>query len=473
MKTQAARAALLVCFAASYAWALDDPSAERVLDFAKRKVEATAAALPATVSPKSTRSDGSWTTVPNTDLIGWTQGFFPAVSWYLFDATGDASWRTRADQWTRPLELQKTNTQTHDLGFKMLLSFGHAYQSTGDPYYLDVTLTSAASLATRYDPAVGAILMGEWNPDWSRPVVIDTMINIELLLWAADHGGDPRWRQLALNHALTTERDLVRPDGSTYHVADYFPETGELRWQGTFQGYSDSSTWARGQAWAIYGFSMVYRYTRDPRMLAAAQKVTEYYLSRLGADAVPNWDFDAPSQVKDSSTAAIVSSALFELSGLVADLPTQQRYLAEATRALDVLASAEYLSEGTAHQSILLHGVGNFPARQEVDVGLIYGDYYFVEALQRRPSQSTDGGARDAGVVADAGYDAGFASDAGLMDAGVPIDGGASADAGPSEPIAEPPSGNGGGCAVAGGGLVGLLSLLLLVLRSKRASTSR
>jgi unsaturated chondroitin disaccharide hydrolase len=207
-------------------------------------------------------------------------------------------------------------------------------------------------------------------------------MNLELLLWGAENGGNPDWKRMALNHALTNLRDAVRPDGSTYHIVDYDPATGQVRRKETLQGFADESTWARGQAWAIYGYTMVYRYTRDPRMLAAAQKVTEYYLARLPPDLVPNWDFDAPRQQKDSSTAAVVAAALLELSGYV-DSPARERYLDTALRTLDVLSSRDYLAEGTNDPGILLHGVHDLPAMKYVDTALIYGDYYFVEGVLR------------------------------------------------------------------------------------------
>ncbi|WP_224246580.1 glycoside hydrolase family protein [Hyalangium gracile] len=362
----------------------DSVDADRVLSVARQQLERTASVMPATQYPKATRPDGTWTMVPNTNLTGWTQGFFPGSMWMLHQAGGEAIWRTRADQWTRNLELQKTNTQTHDLGFKFMPSFGMAYQLTGDPYYRSVVLTAARSLATRFNTTVGIIDCCDWNSNWDVPLVVDTMMNLELLFWASRNGGEAAWSTMALSHALKTLTDLVRPDGSTFHVVDY-DAAGRIRSRGTFQGYSDSSTWARGQAWAIYGYTMAYRYTRDARMLQAAQKVTDYYLSRLPADGIPLWDFDAPAslQRKDSSAAAIVASALLELSEFVTLPADKARYRNAALTMLDTLSSSAYLTAGTPTYAILNHGVGNLPANQEVDVGLIYGDYYLLEAVLR------------------------------------------------------------------------------------------
>src|SRR2546423_1926679 len=179
-----------------------------------------------------------------------------------------------------------------------------------------VALAAAASLATRFDSAIGAVICCDWNKAWHRPMVVDTMMNLELLLWGAENGGKPAWRDMALSHASKTLADMVRADGSTYHVVDY-STAGAILFRGTLQGYSDSSTWTRGQAWAIYGYTMVYRYTSDATMLAAAREVADYYLSRLAGESVPNWDLDAPTQHKDSSAAAAVASAPIELSGFV------------------------------------------------------------------------------------------------------------------------------------------------------------
>ncbi|MBM7113525.1 glycoside hydrolase family 88 protein [Archangium primigenium] len=369
----------------------DEAAAERALAFARRQLEHTATdpAVPPTQSPKSSLG-GPWKRVANTDRVGWTQGFFPGLLWFMHEPGREAVWRTRADTWTRPLEVQKGNRETHDLGFKFMPSYGHAYRLTGDPYYRDVLLEAARSLASRYHPEVGAIDCCDWNdPPWRVATVTDTLVDLELLFWAARNGGDPAWNDLALQHALTAARDMVRPDGGTWHVVDY-DDTGRVRSKETFQGYADDSTWSRGQAWAVYGFTMAYRYTRDPRMLQAARKVTDSYLARLPADAVPPWDFDAPpsQQQKDSSAAAIAASALQELSTYATSTAEARRYREAALAMLDSLASPAYLAEGTSNPGILLHGTAFYrtplkPSGDDIDASLIYGDYYFVEALGR------------------------------------------------------------------------------------------
>ncbi|WP_224242938.1 glycoside hydrolase family 88 protein [Hyalangium gracile] len=372
--------------------------------------------IPTHRTPKISTDAGGWTLVRNDDAVAWTQGFFPGLLWLMYEFEGDEAWKEKADAWTRSLEVQKTFSDSHDVGFKIFPSYGRAYQLTGDPYYRDVLLTAAGSLARRFDPTVGIINCCDWNaPDWEVPLVVDTMMNLELLFWGAENGGDPAWRDMALSHAMKTLTDMVRPDGGTFHVVDY-DAAGNVRSKETFQGYVDSSTWSRGQAWAIYGFTMAYRYTRDPRMLEAAQKVTNYYLDRLPPDFVPYWDFDAPPEQreKDSSAAAAVASALQELSTFVTDPALAERYQAAAMATLDSLTSPAYLAEGSNSPGILLHGVGfnrNHikPKGDAIDKSLIYGDYYFVEALmrfkqsQRQPESETGTSSREGGCAAGPG----------------------------------------------------------------------
>ncbi|MGQ0506166.1 MAG: glycoside hydrolase family 88 protein [Myxococcaceae bacterium] len=382
-----------------------------VIEVAKRQLQRTVTLLPdVNHSPKATLSNGTWTTVSNTEPIGWTQGFFPGSLWKIYDATRDPAWRDLADQWTRPLEVQKTNTQTHDLGFKLFIPFEQAYRLTGNDYYRQVLLTAAASLVTRYNATAGMISTGDWNPSWKLPLVIDTMMNLELLLWASENGGAPEWKDLALQHALTTLRDAVRDDGGTFHVVDYEPGTGAVRLKQTFQGYADGSTWSRGQAWAIYGFYAVYKYTQDPRMLAAANRVTDYYLARLPANGVPNWDFDAPHALPDSSAAAAVASVLLD----------RPEHKDRALQMLETLAAPPFLASPSGTQpSILMHAVGHLPANQEIDVGLVYGDYYFVEALVKLPPTQPVPDAGQPGTP-DAGTPDAGTPDAGMPDAGQP-----------------------------------------------------
>ncbi|WP_375767969.1 glycoside hydrolase family 88 protein [Archangium gephyra] len=344
--------------------------------------------------PKAT-TNGPWRLVSNTANIDWVQGFFPGQLWLMYEPGRDFFWRLKADAWTRSLEIQKSNPDirqiTHDLGFKFMTSFGQAYRLTGDDSYRQPMLTAAASMARRFNATVGVIDCCDWNDGvWHVPTVTDTMMDLELLFWGARNGGNTAWNDMALRHALRTLNDMVRADGGTFHVVDY-STSGTILSRGTFQGYSNSSTWARGQAWAIYGFTMAYRYTRDARMLQGAQRTAEYYLARLPADSIPNWDFNAPAdqQQKDSSAAAVVASALQELSLYVSDPAVAQRYRNAALAMLDTLSSPAYLTPATSDfPGILQHGVAFYktaikPSGEDIDKSLIYSDYYFVEAVNR------------------------------------------------------------------------------------------
>ena len=330
------------------------------------------------------RSDaaGTWVT---SDASGWTSGFLAGALWLMYERTGEPVWRQRAEAWQAGLEAQKDNTSTHDLGFMLFDSFGQGYRLTGDDAYRQILLTAAASLASRYSPRVGAVRSwgGRHNPVFT--VIVDNMMNLELLFWAARHGGDPAWRDMAVSHARNSARDHVRPDGSTYHVVEYSFKTGALRWRGTHQGYSDTSTWSRGQAWAVYGFTMAYRETGDAQFLATARRTADYFLAHLPDDQVPYWDFDLPTlvaQPRDSSAAAIAASGLLELALLEPDRRSSDRYQDAAASMLASLSSPSYLASGPPRGAILLHGTQNKPDGN-FDTGLIFGDYFFLEALLR------------------------------------------------------------------------------------------
>jgi unsaturated chondroitin disaccharide hydrolase len=302
-------------------------------------------------------------------------------------ATGDTFWRTAARAREAGLEPQKTKTSTHDLGFMLLDSFGNDWRVTGSEHARDVALTAAQSLATRYSPVVRMTRSLD-NPASADPddfmVLVDNMMNIELLFWAARHGGDPALATYATRHAVRTAVEHVRPDGSTNHLVVFDADTGAVKDKRTVQGYSDSSTWARGQAWAIDGFATAFRETRDPRFLAVARRTADWFLDHLPADHVPRWDFNAPGgdQQRDSSAAAIAADGLLALAQLDPDAANRRRWYVAAQAILKSLSSPAYLAEGTASRSILLHGTADKP-HGNYDTGLIYGDYFFLQALLR------------------------------------------------------------------------------------------
>ncbi len=360
-----------------------DEKVDHALQFAKEQLKRSVSKIndPATLV-KSTQPDGSWNSIKPGD---WTSGFYPGLLWFISEYSKEPDFRKWAQEWTASLEEQKNNTGDHDTGFRIYCSYGNGYRITHRSEYRDVILTAARSLATRFNPKVGCIRSWDFG-DWTFPVIIDNMMNLEMLFWASKNGGDPAWYDLAVKHALTTMQNHIRPDGGSFHVVDYDPETGMVRGKYTHQGYQENSTWSRGEAWAIYGFTVAYRETGNKQFLETAQKIAHYFLSHLPEDHVPYWDFQAPKiphEPRDSSAAAIAASALLELSTLVPEKVEKNNLHQAAGEILKSLCSPAYLTEGTKLASLLQHATGSKPHDSEVDVGIIYGDYYFVEALLR------------------------------------------------------------------------------------------
>ena len=320
----------------------------------------------------------------------WCSGFFPGLLWYLYENNPSAELLAYARQYTARVEAEQYNTRTHDLGFMLGCSFGNGYRLTGDTAYLRVLLTGAESLSSRYSSLTG--LIRSWDNTnggkWQYPVIIDNMMNLELLYFASRQSGNPRYRAIALSHADRTLEEHFRPDFSSYHVVSYDTITGKPHAKQTHQGFADESSWARGQAWGLYGYTLSYRETQDARYLDQAQRIADYLLSHphFPDDCIPYWDFNAPDvprALRDASAGAIICSALIELSGYV-DEPRSGRYLAVAGKQLRSLASAQYTAgPGENGCFILMHSVGHLPGNSEVDVPLSYADYYYVEALTR------------------------------------------------------------------------------------------
>lgn len=327
---------------------------------------------------------GQLTLVGATD---WTCGFFPGELWLLYEATGEARWREAAVRTTALVEGAKNNRGTHDVGFILNCSFGQGYRLTGNAAYRDVLLTGANSLATRYNGTVGCIRSWDFGT-WKFPVIIDNMMNLELMEWSARAGGPAAHGDLAASHAERTRLNHFRPDASSWHVVDYEPTTGAVRGKQTYQGFADGSAWARGQAWGLYGFTMMYRETRRPEFLEHANRIARFVAQhpRLPADKVPYWDFDAtgiPNVPRDSSAAAIMASALIELAGLTGG-DAGKEHLALAEQMLRSLMSPAYrAATGQNGNFLLMHATGHLPGGTEIDVPLVYGDYYYLEALAR------------------------------------------------------------------------------------------
>ena len=359
------------------------------LDYCISQANKTLQTIPAdsTNLPRSIdHGKSSWRYVNYKD---WTSGFWPGILWYAYEYTKDGRYKTAADKFTRELTpLSQHPASDHDLGFQTYCSFGNAYRLTEDYSYKKVLLATADTLATLFNPKVGTIL--SWpamvkEQGWPHNTIIDNMMNLELLFWASKNGGDKKLYDIALRHATTTMNNHFRPDYSVYHVIVYDTVTGKKIKGVTHQGFSDSSMWARGQAWAIYGFTMVYRETKQPQFLDFAEKVADIYLKRLPDDLIPYWDFDAPdipNAPKDVSAATVTASALLELSTFVSDKTKAAEYRKKAEQMLANCSSETYQSRNT-NNAFLLHSTGHKPKGGEIDASIIYADYYYIEALLR------------------------------------------------------------------------------------------
>jgi unsaturated chondroitin disaccharide hydrolase len=321
-------------------------------------------------------------------LVDWTSGFWPGILWFVYEKNGKAEIKAKAEKFTATLgPILETGKWDHDLGFMYYSSYGNGYRLTQNPEYKEILLRAADSLVTLYNPKVGTLLSwpGMIKPmNWPHNTIADNMMNLELLFWAAKNGR-PEYYNIAVNHAATTLKHQVRADFSMYHVAVYDTLDGKFLKGVTHQGFADESMWARGQTWGIYGFTMSYRETGKREFLHAAQKLADKYLSMLPEDKVPYWDFDAPgipNEPKDASAAAIASSALLELSTFADDTILREKYRTAAEEILASLSSDKYLSKDQ-NNAFLLHSTGHWPNKTEIDVPIIYGDYYFIEALTR------------------------------------------------------------------------------------------
>lgn len=348
--------------------------------------------------PRTIGRKGNFVT---TGIHDWTPGFFPGSLWYLYELTGDEAWKEEAEQWTYPLEPQQYFTGNHDVGFMMYCSYGNAQRLAPKEGYKEILVQSAHSLCTRYNETVKSIESWDYRKawdgtEWFFPVIIDNMMNLELLFYAWRETNDPYFYDVAVNHANTTLKYHFREDHSSYHVVDYDTITGLPLHRQTCQGYSDNSTWSRGQAWAVYGYTLMFRETGDSVYLDAARNFADYYIKHLPDDLVPYWDFNvgqegftpdgdsyavqSQEKPRDASASAIVCSALFELNEY-----TKDNYYGDiAVKMLKSLASPTYRAGlGTNTNFIIQHCTGSFPHRVEIDVPLVYADYYFLEALVR------------------------------------------------------------------------------------------
>ena len=391
---QTLRLVLTFCLLAFIA---GDAAAQRIVRKSFARAERQTALLDSLLTspdlfPASWNTDG---TIKTNSARGWISGFFPANIWFLYEYTRDPKWLDMARRRTAPLDTLRRYTKTHDLGFMVGCPCAAAYRLTGEEAYRQLLIDASDALLTRFSPAVG--LIRSWDNKNGDPnpyrVIIDNMMNLEMLFTVSKLTGDKRYYDIAVCHADNTLKNHFRPDNSCFHIVCYDAETGRVTGQCGGQGYSAASAWSRGQSWALYGFTMCYRETGDPSYLDRAVKCAEYFINhpRLPEDLVPYWDYDAPGipdEPRDASAAAITASALLELAKYAPG--KEKSYCGTARKILTSLASDRYLIPAGKKCGFLIdHSVGSKPSGSQVDVPIIYGDYYFLEALLRLKNYKT------------------------------------------------------------------------------------
>lgn len=337
----------------------------------------------AQVSPRALNADGKLVMVQSKD---WCSGFFPGELWFLYEYSKNKTWMDLARKYTANIEVEKTNGVTHDMGFKIYNSVGNGYRLTKDPHYKDVIIEAAKTLSTRFNPVVGSIKSWDNRSQWKFPVIIDNMLNLELLFEATRLTGDSTYYKIAVTHANTAMKNHFRANYSSYHVVDYDPETGRVLHKQTHQGFADESAWARGQAWGLYGYTMCYRETHNKAYLQQAENIARFIFNNpnMPADLVPYWDYNdtaIPNAPRDVSAAAVAASALYELSTYSKN---EKNYRSTADKIINTLSTNYRAKEEDGKGFLLLHSTGHKPGGTEIDVPIIYADYYYLEALLRK-----------------------------------------------------------------------------------------
>jgi len=332
-------------------------------------------------TPHVAKADGRY---DDTDMEWWTSGFWPGILWIMYDMTGKEHYKKSAWNWDEKMEERfdrHAQTFHHDVGFQFLSTAVIKYKITGDEDGLRRGLDAANFLASRFNLAGG--FLRAWNEDNAGWSIIDSMMNITLLFWASETTGDPRYKQIAIRHAETTMKYGVREDGSTNHIISFDPATGEYLESFGGQGLAPDSAWSRGNSWALHGFANTYRHTGDTRFLTEAKRIAHYFVAALPEDHVPYWDFRLESlegMSRDSSAAAIAASGLLEIADAV-PAGEKRMYQGAAERILKSLTENYVTWEQPDHEAILLHGTGS--GTDNIDVSLIFGDYYYVEAFAK------------------------------------------------------------------------------------------
>ncbi len=356
---------------------------KHAIDVAEYQLKQSAAEFDTTqLFPRSWKADK----FRAVDAYDWTSGFFPGSLWIGYQLTGDEALKSEAEKYTARLHEIPAYKGTHDLGFMVFCSYGMQQAIENDEVSAAAIVEASNSLSSRFCDSVGLIRSWDFGP-WNYPVIIDNMMNLEMLFWASRHTGDKSYYDIAVRHADNTLANHFREDNSSYHVISYNND-GTVESKGTFQGFADDSSWARGQAWGLYGYTMSYRETGLERYLEHAQKIAELIMNHPNTpeDRIPYWDYNAPNipdAPRDTSAAAVMASALFELSTMV-EGELSQRYFDYGETLLMALSSDAYLAKkGENGGFILMHATGHLPANSEIDVPLNYGDYYYLEAIRR------------------------------------------------------------------------------------------
>ncbi len=321
--------------------------------------------------------------VPSKD---WTSGFFVGNLWQLYQLTGNTEYQEQAEKWNTFIEKEKFNNKTHDMGFKVFCSFGKGLEVEENQQYKDIIIQSAETLSTRFNKKVGSLRSWDFNKNvWEFPVIIDNMMNLELLFEATKYSKDSTYHNIAVQHANTTLKNHFREDNSTFHVVVYDTIAGSVKDKVTHQGFSNQSSWSRGQSWAVYGYTMAYRYTKDEAYLHQAIATADFFINHknLPEDGIPYWDFDdpnIPNAPRDVSAATVMASAFIELYGITKN----EVYLNYSKNVLIVLKSKEYILNPEVNGPFILdHSTGNWPKNDEIDAPIVYADYYYLESLLR------------------------------------------------------------------------------------------
>ncbi len=360
------------------------PAAERLDELSSKMLNYLSdIPLDSTRIPRSIKSFGRLRATPSHK---WTSGFFPGILWQLYDHSRNSTIKDAAEKWTAFIEKEKWDNHSHDLGFKLYCSFGKGYHITDNQEYKDIVVQASKTLIQRYNKNVGAIRSWDFNADkWEFPVIIDNMMNLEMLFEATRLTGDSIYHNIAYQHSKTTLENHFRKDHSSVHVVVYDTLAGSVLQKITHQGFNDESAWARGQAWGLYGFTMAYGRTKDVLFLEKAKAIAQFFFTHpnLPKDKIPYWDFDAtkiPNEPRDVSAAAIAASGLLEL--MKYDTINSEKYLGWVDEILTSLSQLHYQAD--IPPFILSQSTGNLPEKSEVEVPIVYADYYYVEALLRK-----------------------------------------------------------------------------------------